>query len=193
VVPGGQSMNPSTAQILEVIEALASPEVVILPNNDNIHPVANQVCELASKPVRVVPTSGIVEGFAALLEFDPQASAEENARTMAESARRVVAGEVAQAVRDATGPAGPITAGDWMGISRDGVEVVCSTLFEATCGLLGKLLRDDHELVTLIEGEGAGAGETRRITEWIAEHRPDLAVEVHHGGQPFYPYLISIE
>jgi dihydroxyacetone kinase-like predicted kinase len=186
-------MNPSTAQILEVVEASASPEVVLLPNNDNIHPVANQVCELASKTVRVVPTSGIVEGFAALLEYDPQAGAEENAATMAESARRVVAGEVAQAVRDATGPAGPIAAGDWMGISRDGVEVVCSTLVEATCGLLGKLLRDDHELVTLIEGDGAGAGETRQVTEWIGEHRPDLAVEVHHGGQPFYPYLLSIE
>jgi DAK2 domain fusion protein YloV len=193
VVPGGQSMNPSTAQILEVVEASASPEVVLLPNNDNIHPVANQVCELASKTVRVVPTSGIVEGFAALLEYDPQAGAEENAATMAESARRVVAGEVAQAVRDATGPAGPIAAGDWMGISRDGVEVVCSTLVEATCGLLGKLLRDDHELVTLIAGDGAGAGETRQVTEWIGEHRPDLAVEVHHGGQPFYPYLLSIE
>ncbi|HXX89900.1 MAG TPA: DAK2 domain-containing protein [Acidimicrobiales bacterium] len=193
IVPGGQSMNPSTAQILEMVEASPSPEVVLLPNNDNIHPVANQVCELASKPVRVVPTSGVVEGFAALLEYDPEAGAEENARTMAESARRVVAGEVAQAVRDATGPAGPIAEGDWMGISRDGVEVVCSTLVEATCSLLGKLLRDEHELVTLIEGEGAGAAETRQVTEWIAEHRPDLAVEVHHGGQPFYPYLLSIE
>jgi uncharacterized protein len=193
IVPGGQSMNPSTAQILEVVEASASPEVVLLPNNDNIHPVANQVCELAGKPVRVVPTSGIVEGFAALLEFDPEAGAEENAANMAESARRVVAGEVAQAVRDATGPAGPIAAGDWMGISRDGVEVVGATMVEAACGLLGKLLRDEHELVTLIEGEGAGAGETRQITEWLGEHRPELAVEVHHGGQPFYHYLLSIE
>jgi len=193
IVPGGQSMNPSTAQILDVVESAPSPEVVLLPNNDNIHPVANQVCELASKPVRVVPTSGIVEGFAALLEFDPEAGAEENAANMAESARRVVAGEVAQAVRDASGPAGPIAAGDWMGISRDGVEVVAATIVEATCSLLGKLLRDDHELVTLIEGDGAGAGETRQITEWIGEHRPDIAVEVHHGGQPFYPYLLSIE
>ncbi len=193
MVPGGQSMNPSTAQILEVVESVASPEVVLLPNNDNIHPVANQVCELASKPVRVVPTSGIVEGFAALLEFDPEAGAEENAANMAESARRVVAGEVAQAVRDATGPAGPITTGDWMGISRDGVEVVATSMVEAMCGLLGKLLCDEHELVTLIEGDGAGPGETRQITEWIGEHRPDLAVEVHHGGQPFYPYLLSIE
>ncbi len=80
-----------------------------------------------------------------------------------------------------------------MGLSRDGVEVVGDSIVEAACGLLGKLMRDEHELVTLIEGDGAGAGETRRITEWLAEHRPDVAVEVHHGGQPLYPYLLSIE
>jgi uncharacterized protein len=193
LVAGGQSMNPSTAQILEVVEAVPSAEVVLLPNNDNIHPVAMQVCELATKTVRVVPTSGIVEGFAALLEYDPEAGAPDNAVSMAESARRVVAGEVTKAVRDAAGPAGPIRTGDWMGLSRDGVEVVGDSVVEATCGLLGKLLRDDHELVTLIEGEGVGAGETRRVTQWLAEHRPDVAVEVHHGGQPLYPYLISIE
>jgi uncharacterized protein len=192
-VAGGQSMNPSTAQILEVVESVPSDEVVLLPNNDNIRPVAMQVCELATKTVRVVPTSGIVEGFAALLEYDPEAGAVDNAASMAESARRVVAGEVTRAVRDATGPAGPIHTGDWMGLSRDGVEVVGESVAEATCGLLGKLLHDDHELVTLIEGEGSGAGETRRVTEWLAEHRPDLAVEVHHGGQPLYPFLISIE
>ncbi|HZU80897.1 MAG TPA: DAK2 domain-containing protein [Acidimicrobiales bacterium] len=193
LVPGGQSMNPSTAQILDVVEQVASPEVVLLPNNENILPVAMQASELASKPVRVVPTSGMVEGFAALLEYDPEADAEDNARTMAASARRVVAGEVTQAVRDASGPAGPIHAGDFMGLSRDGVEVVGDTLVDASCGLLNKLLRDEHELVTLIEGEGAGPGDTRRITEWLQEHRPDLAVEVHHGGQPLYPYLVSIE
>ncbi|HEY5024785.1 MAG TPA: DAK2 domain-containing protein [Acidimicrobiales bacterium] len=192
-VAGGQSMNPSTAQILEVVESVPSDEVVLLPNNDNIRPVAMQVCELSTKTVRVVPTSGIVEGFAALLEYDPEAGAVDNAASMAESARRVVAGEVTRAVRDATGPAGPIHTGDWMGLSRDGVEVVGDSVAEATCGLLGKLLHDDHELVTLIEGEGSGAGETRRVTEWLAEHRPDVAVEVHHGGQPLYPFLISIE
>jgi DAK2 domain fusion protein YloV len=193
LVAGGQSMNPSTAQILEVVESVPSSEVVLLPNNDNIRPVAMQVCELASKTVRVVPTSGIVEGFAALLEFDPEAGAQDNASAMAASARRVVAGEVTQAVRDATGPVGPIRAGDWMGLSRDGVEVVGESLGEAACGLLGKLLRDDHELVTLIEGEGARVADTRRVTEWLGEHRPDIAVEVHRGGQPLYPYLLSIE
>jgi hypothetical protein len=193
LVAGGQSMNPSTAQILEVVEGAPSQEIVLLPNNDNIRPVAMQVCELASKTVQVVPTSGIVEGFAALLEYDPEASAPDNADAMSESARRVVAGEVTQAVRDAAGPAGPIHSGDWLGLSRDGVEVVGESVVEATCGLLGKLMSSDHELVTLIEGDGAGTGETRRVREWLAEHRPDVAVEVHHGGQPLYPYLISIE
>ncbi|MHB8682532.1 MAG: DAK2 domain-containing protein [Acidimicrobiales bacterium] len=193
LIPGGQSMNPSTAQILEVVEAAASPEVVLLPNNENIHPVAMQVCELATKPVRVVPTSGIVEGFAALLEYDPEAGADDNCEAMAASARRVVAGEVTQAVRDAEGPAGPIRAGDHMGLSRDGVEVVADSVVDAVCGLLAKLLTDRHELVTLIEGEGVRPGDTRRITEWLDEHRPGIAVEVHHGGQPLYPYLISIE
>jgi len=193
LVPGGQSMNPSTAQILDVVDAAGSEEVVILPNNENIVPVAMQACELATKTVRVVPTSGIVEGFAALLEYDPEASAEENVASMSASARRVVAGEVTQAVRDAAGPDGPIKAGDWMGLSREGVEVLADTMSDAACALLGKLLSDEHELVTLIEGEGAAGGETRQITEWLAEHRPSVAVEVHHGGQPLYPYLISIE
>jgi dihydroxyacetone kinase-like predicted kinase len=73
------------------------------------------------------------------------------------------------------------------------VEVVGESLGEATCALLGKLLRDDHELVTLIEGDGSGPADTRHVTEWLREHRADVAVEVHHGGQPLYPYLISIE
>ena len=193
LIPGGQSMNPSTAQILDVVEAVESPEVVLLPNNENIHPVGLQVAELASKPVRMVPTSGIVEGFAALLEYDPEAGAEDNCEQMAASARRVVAGEVTRAVRDAAGPAGPIHAGDWLGLSRDGIEVVGESLEEATCDLLAKLVGQGHELVTLIEGEGAGVAETRRITEWLAEQHTGLAVEVHHGGQPLYPYLISIE
>ena len=193
LVAGGQSMNPSTAQILAVVDGAPSDEVVLLPNNDNIRPVAMQVCELSAKTVRVVPTSGIVEGFAALLEYDPEAGAEDNARAMAASARRVVAGEITRAVRDASGAAGEIRTGDWLGLSRDGVEVVEQSLADATCGLLGKLVRDDHELVTLIEGDGAGPGVTRHVTEWLAEHRPAVSVEVHHGGQPLYPYLLSIE
>ncbi len=193
LIPGGQSMDPSTAEILKVVEAVESPDVILLPNNANIHPVAMQVCELSKKDVRVVPTGGIIEGFAALLEYDPEVGADDNAEAMAASARRVLPGEVTQAVRDATVAGGEVRAGQWMGLSRDGVEAVADTVSDATCRLLARLLTDRHELVSLIEGEGASAGDTRRITEWLAEHHPSVAVEVLHGGQPLYPYLLSVE
>jgi dihydroxyacetone kinase-like predicted kinase len=88
---------------------------------------------------------------------------------------------------------GPIRAGDWLGLSRQGIEVVDDSLAGAACSLLETLVTDDHDLVTIIEGEGSGAADTRRITEWIKDHRPDVEIEVHHGGQPLYPYLFSIE
>ena len=193
VVAGGQTMNPSTAQILEAVEAAPADEVVVLPNNRNIVPVAEQVVSLSHKTVHVVPTHGIAEGFAALLAYDPEAPAAANAAAMHDATDRVVAGEVTQAVRDSHSPAGDISAGDWLGLSRHGIEVVSSSLDEAASGLLEKLVTDGHELVTIIEGEGVGPGVTRRLTAWLGEHRPLVATEVHHGGQPLYPYLFSIE
>ena len=193
VVAGGQSMNPSTAQILEAVEAAPGEQVVILPNNKNIIPVAEQVAPLASKPVSVVPTTGIAEGFAALLEYDPEATAEQNAASMAESSQRVVSGEVTRAVRDSSAEVGPINEGDWLGLSNKRIEAVAPTLAEAATALLDALVGEDHEIVTVIEGDGSSAADTRRITEWLREHRPDVTFEVHHGGQPLYPYLFSIE
>jgi dihydroxyacetone kinase-like predicted kinase len=193
VVTGGQSMNPSTAQLLEAVEQSPAPEVVILPNNKNIIPVAEQVDELTRKRVRVVPTRGVTEGFAALLSYDPDAAVDENADAMVAAAEHVVAGEVTQAVRASTCDAGPIAEGDWLGIARDGIKVVDPTLAGSVIGLLDLLVGDDHEIVTLIEGEGASAADTRRVTEWLAEHRADITVEVHHGGQPLYPYLVGVE
>ncbi|MGH9306122.1 MAG: DAK2 domain-containing protein [Acidimicrobiales bacterium] len=193
VVAGGQSMNPSVAQLLEAIDAAPSDEVVILPNNSNIIPVAEQAVELSSKTVRVVGTKGIAEGFAALLEYDPEAGSEMNAANMNQAATRVVAGEVTKAVRASHSEAGPIAEGDWLGLSRSGIEVVAHGLCEAACGLLNKLVGPQHEIVTVIEGEGATAADTRRITEWVAENHAGVAVEVHHGGQALYPYLFSID
>jgi dihydroxyacetone kinase-like predicted kinase len=193
IVTGGQSMNPSTAQILEAVEKAPADEVVILPNNKNIIPVAEQVAPLTAKTVRVVKTTGIAEGFAALLEYDPEATADENAETMTKSAARVVSGEVTQAVRASTSDAGDIAEGDWLGLSSARIDVVAPSLPEAATALLDRLVAADHEIVTLIEGEGATAAHTRRITEWMKDHRPDVAVEVHHGGQPLYPYLFSVE
>ena len=193
IVAGGQSMNPSTAQILEAVEAVPSAEVIVLPNNKNIVPVAEQVDALTDKTVRVVPTTGIPEGIAALLDYDPQAPADDNAKAMAEAAGRVVSGEVTRAVRSSSSEAGPVQEGDWLGLSSRRIEAVAPTLVEAATGLLDKLVADDHEIVTVIEGSGANAGETARICDWLHEHRPEVDVEVHHGGQPLYAYLFSVE
>ena len=193
IVSGGQSMNPSTAQLLEAVDAVNAEQVVILPNNKNIIPVAEQVDELSSRAVRVVKTRGIAEGFAALLAYDPDADVDVNVEEMSEAAGNVVAGEVTRAVRASTCDVGPIAQGDWLGIGRDGIRAIDRTLAGATILLLDELVTEEHEIVTLIEGEGAGAADTRRVTEWLAEHRPDVQVETHHGGQPLYPYLIGIE
>jgi uncharacterized protein len=193
IVEGGQSMNPSTQEILEAIESSPADEVVVLPNNTNIVPVARQAAELSAKKVHVVATEGIQEGFAALLEYDPGASADENAAAMASSAEQVVAGEVTRAVRATTCAAGEVRAGDYIGLSRQGIESVGASLSEATVGLLQTLLRPGHEIVTILQGDGARPADTRRVTEWLAETHPEISVELHHGGQPLYPYLISIE
>ena len=193
-VKGGQSMNPSTEQLLEAVESLEAAEVVILPNNKNIRAVAEQVDELTNKTVRVVPTNSIVEGFAALLSFDPGAGADDNASAMVASASNVIAGEVTQAVRATVVEAGEIAEGDWIGLSRSGILSIAGSLTDATCKLVAALFEEDrHELVTLIEGEGSSAGDTRKVTQWLHETYPEVAVEVHHGGQPLYPYLVGIE
>jgi DAK2 domain fusion protein YloV len=192
-VTGGQTMNPSTAQLLAAIDAAPGQEVVLLPNNRNIIPVAEQAARLAAKPARVVATRGIAEGFAALLEYDPQASAEENAATMGQAAARVVSGEITTAMRASTSDVGPINEGDYLGLARGAIEVVSPTLVGAVEELLAQLMEDKHEIVTIIEGDGATAADTRRVTEWLAEKRPDVTAEVHKGGQPLYPYLLSVE
>jgi DAK2 domain fusion protein YloV len=192
-VRGGQSMNPSTADILGAVEQMGSEQVIVLPNNKNICPVAEQVDALTKKQVRVVPTGSIVEGFSALLAYDPAAEVEQNEKAMRTSSCRVVPAEVTQAVRDAETEAGRVAAGDWIGVSRGTVVSVSDSAAGAVFALLDRLLTDEHELVTLIEGDGATVADTRRITTWLHDEHPDVATEVHHGGQPLYPYLLGIE
>jgi len=193
LIAGGQSMNPSIAELLEAVDSLPSEEVIVLPNNGNIRAVADRVDQLSAKQVWVVPTETITEGFAALLAYDPESGGKANATAMETTAHKVVPGEITRAVRDSQTSAGPVRTGDWLGLSRQGIEVVGDSPAEAACALLDVLVTDDHDLVTIIEGDGSGAADTRRITEWLKEARPAVETEVHHGGQPLYPYLFSIE
>ncbi|MFN2503770.1 MAG: DAK2 domain-containing protein [Acidimicrobiales bacterium] len=193
VVSGGQSMNPSTAELLEAIEASGARGVVLLPNNKNVVPVAQRAAEMAGKPVLVVPTQSLAEGFAALMGFDPKADAETNAETMAEAADQVRWGEVTWAVRDATTAAGPVREGDHLGVLGHEIVTVAAGLADAACALLERLVEDGDELVTVVEGEAATSEATGRVTEWLAAKRPKAAVEVHRGDQPLSAYLFSAE
>jgi hypothetical protein len=186
-------MNPSTADLVAAVLATGSQQVVILPNNKNIRPVAEQVADLVDQDVTVVPTASIVEGFAALLAYDPDATADQNGEAMRASMSHVVAGEVTRAVRDSATDAGPVREGDWIGLSGSGVLSVADSISSASNQLLAALVTPEHELVTIIEGDGATHANTRRITDYLADTFPKLSVEVHHGGQPLYPYYFGIE
>ena len=128
-----------------------------------------------------------------MLAYDPAAGASENVETMSESAARVVPAEITQAVRNTTTDAGEVHEGDYIGVSRDGIVAIADSAVMCTRLLLSRLLGEEHELVTLIEGEGSKVADTRRIGEWLSEEYPRVALEVHHGGQPLYPYLLGIE
>ncbi|CAN5571108.1 DAK2 domain-containing protein [soil metagenome] len=194
VVSGGQTLNPSTAELLAAVEAVNAQQVVVLPNNKNIVPVADQLHDLTSKTVIVVPTKTMLEGLASLVVYDPEADAAVNARAMIQAATSVVTGEVTQAVRATKSDVGPIDLGDWIGITRgDGIVAVAGTLDGALVALLERLVDAKSEIVTIVEGLDSNPGHTDVVHAWLDEHYPDIQVEVHRGGQPLYPYLFGVE
>ncbi len=193
VVAGGQSMNPSTAQILEAVELCKADAVIVLPNNKNIVPVAEQVDALSEKQVAVIPTHSVPEALAALVEYDPNATVDGNTHSMQGALGRVRTGEVTQAVRDASVEGGRVRRGDWLALGRDGVVGSASSAADAVRKLLEELVDDDSEIVTVLVGCDAAANETERIREHIEYAFPHLEVEFHDGGQPLYPYLVGVE
>jgi hypothetical protein len=193
VVAGGQSMNPSTAQILEAVEQCKADSVVVLPNNKNIVAVAQQVDALSEKQVAVIATHSVPEALAALVEYDPSATVADNSASMQDAIGRVRTGEVTQAVRTAAVDGEQIRAGDWIALARDGVVGSAGSPADAVCKLLDRLVDDDSEIVTVLVGCDAAAKDTERIREHIEYAFPHLEVEFHDGGQPLYPYLVGVE
>jgi len=193
VVAGGQSMNPSTAQVADAVAACNADAVVVLPNNKNIVAVAEQVDAVSDKRVAVVPTTAVVEGLAALVSYDPQADIDTNVVAMRDAASAVRSGEVTRAVRDSNAACGPIREGQWIGVERDGINVVAESALGALEGLLERLITSDAEIVTVVTGLDAETADVRRIEEHLAERWPHVEFEVHEGDQPLYPYLVGVE
>ena len=194
VVTGGQTLNPSTAELLAAVEAVNADQVIVLPNNKNIIPVAEQLDALTTKRVLVVPTRSMPEALAALVVYDPEADVDTNHGEMSDAADSVGAGEVTQAVRATSSPAGDIVEGDWIGIVRgDGIVGVADSVIGASIHLLEHLVGPTREIVTIVTGDGASMSATDAIVGWLAEARPRVQVEVHRGLQPLYPYLFGVE
>jgi DAK2 domain fusion protein YloV len=194
VVTGGQTLNPSTAELLAAVEAVNARNVVVLPNNKNIIPVAEQLDALTTKHVVVVPTTSMPAALAALVVYDPEADAQSNHDEMLEAIESMATGEVTRAVRDTNSDAGSIVTGDWIGIVRgDGIVSVSGSLEGAATALLEHLVTPGREIVTLITGAGVTGVQTGALVDWLANERPSVEVEVHRGGQALYPFLFGVE
>ncbi|WKZ82560.1 MAG: DAK2 domain-containing protein [Acidimicrobiia bacterium] len=192
IVAGGQTRNPSVREMLQAVERVPAAAVLLLPNNRNVIPAAEQVVDLTSKRVLVVPTRSVPEGLAAMFGFMPDGDPEVIAAAMSAAAARCAWGEVTQAVGDAITPAGRIAAGDWLGVVAGEVSIVAGGVAEAAIGVLDHLVSEECELVTVIEGEGA----TPEATSAIAGHLSAgcaAEVTVLRGGQPLYAYLLGVE
>lgn len=193
IIEGGQTMNPSTAQILAAIEQSSSDQVIILPNNKNILMAAQQAAEVSQKQVAVVPTRTIPQGVSALLALDQQATLDGNVAAMLRAAKDVITGEVTWATRDVELNGVDVREGDAIGL-LDGELVVDTQSFdEAVYWLLAEVELENCELVTLYYGEGVDLSQAKGLTERLTETYPELEFEVVEGGQPHYPYIISVE
>ncbi|MFK5704921.1 DAK2 domain-containing protein [Ligilactobacillus sp. LYQ139] len=193
VLSGGQTMNPSTADIVAVIKATKADKVIILPNNKNIFMAAEQAAEVVDADVAVVPTKTIAQGMTALLDFNKDLSLAENAKNMAANLDDVKSGQVTVAVRDTTIDGRAIHKGDYMGIV-DGTIVVTNTdQKKAAVEMVGHMLDEDSEIVTIIYGEDGSETEAQAIKAAVLTLDDELEVEIHAGDQPVYPYLISVE
>lgn len=193
IVAGGQSMNPSTAQILEAVERCPSESVIVLPNNKNIIPVAQQVNALSTKRVEVLSTVSVLEALAALFAYDPDSDCDVNTAAMDTAANGVSAGEVTQAVRDSSAECGPIKEGDWLAIGPNGIGATATSAAGAAFALVDSLVDEHSEIVTVLVGTDARPAEVERVREYLRARHPHVDVEVHEGGQPLYPYLIGVE
>jgi len=191
IVDGGQSMNPSTAEMLDAIDGLPQGSILLIPNNKNIIPAAEQTRELTEKKVQVIPAVSIAEGFAALVAFDPRAGLEENHEKMTRALEGVKTGAVTVAVRDSKGKLGKIKKGNFIGLFRGEIVSAATGALEAARTLLEQMLDRDDEIVSMIIGEEAHGLNHAEIMEMLEDR--GLEVEVIDGGQPVYHYIFGVE
>lgn len=193
IISGGQTMNPSTADIVDAIKKSGAKQAIILPNNGNIVMAAKQAAEVSDIPVGIVPTKTISQGLTAMLSFDPNASVDENVEAMTEDLDTVVSGEVTQANRDTVIDEIEIHKNDYLGIVDGSIRVDNPNLINATVEMIEKMLDEDSEIVTLMYGRDSNKSQAEQVVEKLEAGHDDLEFEIHDGGQPVYNFLVSVE
>ncbi|MFD1862436.1 DAK2 domain-containing protein [Planococcus chinensis] len=193
VIEGGQTMNPSTEDIVNAVKSIGAERVLILPNNKNIIMAAEQAAQLLDIEAAVVPTKDVPQGMAALLAFNPDASVEDNYKTMASASKGVKSGSVTFAVRDTSIDGIEIKKDDFMGISEGKIVISDKSMQRVTEELAKKLIDEDSEIVTILFGEDVTSADAEKLGAFIESLNEDIEVEIHDGKQPLYPYIISVE
>ncbi len=194
IIEGGQTMNPSTEDMLAAIDAVNAEHIFILPNNKNIIMAANQAQSLTKdKDIIVIPTKTVPQGITAIINYMPEADAKTNEETMLEEIKNVKTGQVTYAVRDTHIDDKEIHEGDIMGIGDTGILSVGTSVEETTKDMLAQLVDEDSELISLYFGQEVSEEEAERLSAEIEELYPDADVDTHFGGQPIYYYVLAVE
>lgn len=193
VISGGQTMNPSTEDIVKVVKESGCKKAIILPNNKNIIMAAEQVEHLVDIPVAVVTSKTVSQGLSAMLNFNIEQSIEENKAQMEEAMEFVKSGSVTYAVRDTNIDGITIKKGEFMGINEGKIKVSDSDHVIVSQKLIDDMIDEDSEILTIIKGEDATDEEVSQIEAYVEEHYEDVEIEVHQGDQPIYSFLFSVE
>ena len=194
IIEGGQTMNPSTADILDAVERVNAKTVFVLPNNKNIILAAQQARELVEgKKVIVIPSKTVPQGITAVINYINGSSAEENEAAMNEEMQRVKSGQITYAVRDTVIDDKTIKEGDIMGLGDDGLLAVGENIEDTTLETIAALVDEDSEIISLYYGEDVSEEDAENLTEKLEEKYPDCEVELNQGGQPIYYYVVSVE
>lgn len=193
VIEGGQTMNPSTEDIVQAIKDVNAEHVIILPNNSNIVMAAQQAASVVDENVLVIPSKTVPQGMAALLAFNPTVAPDENEEIMKDALSTVKTGQITYAVRDTNIDGLDIAKGDFMGISNGKIVTKDTQQLDAAKKLLDTMISEDDEILTVLQGEDASDEEMKNLVQFIEETYEDVEVEVHKGEQPLYSYIFSIE
>ena len=194
IIEGGQTMNPSTEDVLDAISKVNAETVFVFPNNKNIILAANQAAEIEDeKQVIVIPTKTIPQGISALISFDETATAEANQAGMEDAITAVKSGQVTYAVRDTSIDGKEIKTGDYMGIDDVGIQAVGQDITEVVKDLIGAMADEDSELLSIYYGSDVEEEKANALVEAVQAAYPDFEVEAHAGGQPIYYYILSLE